>query len=196
MHPRDLLPQPAASAETTARKPELTPETLHDITAAQHGDLDAATRLIEQYQWKVARWIYAILLNRADVDDVAQQVFVRMCQRLATLRDATLFEPWLYQLARRASIDFTRRERFRRLWAPFEALIGEPHPAPTRNETHDHLHELLAKLSALDRELILLAGEGHTYEEIAQRQRRSRGSVKARLARVREWLREQIETET
>lgn len=184
----------ASENETT--RPRLSAETMSDISAAQKGDLEAAARLVETYRLKVARLVYAIVLNRADVDDIAQQVFVRMCQRLPSLREAGLFEPWLCQLARRTSLDFLRREKFRRLWAPIEALFSEPSPPPdAAQEAQNDLRDLLARLSASDRELILLAGEGHTYEEIARLQRRSRGSVKARLARVREWLREQLDAE-
>jgi RNA polymerase sigma-70 factor, ECF subfamily len=166
-----------------------------DIEAAQGGDMQAAARLIETYRARIARLVYAILLNSSDVDDVTQQVFVRMCQRIGTLRDPELFEAWLHQLARRLSLDFLRREKFRRLWSPLESLFGTSAESTDRtlhDERGAEIRELLARLSVSDRELILLAGEGYTYEEIARLQNRSRASVKARLARVREWLRTQL----
>jgi RNA polymerase sigma-70 factor, ECF subfamily len=184
--------------EETGTRPGIPLALRQDIIDAQRGDLHACARLIDLYHPRIARLVYAILLNTADVDDVTQQIFVRMCQRIASLRDPDLFEPWLHRLARRLSLDYLRREKFRRFWSPLEALFGqveERAPAAPEHAASDYLRDLLAMLSASDRELILLAGEGHTYEEIAMFRNKSRASVKARIARVREWLRTQIAEE-
>ena len=75
------------------------------VAEAQQGDRSAADRLIRGHD----RWVRSIVYSvtgRVDlVDDVAQQVWTRVWQRLDTLREPRRMRSWLYNIARNASID-------------------------------------------------------------------------------------------
>ena len=75
------------------------------VAEAQQGDRSAADRLIRSHD----RWVRSIVYSvtgRVDlVDDVAQQVWTRVWQRLDTLREPRRMRSWLYNIARNASID-------------------------------------------------------------------------------------------
>ncbi len=79
------------------------------LARCRAGDEAAWSELVERY----SRYVYAIAvqafrLSPADADDVFQECFVRVYERLGTLRDDDAFRPWLAQLTRRLCIDRLR----------------------------------------------------------------------------------------
>ena len=100
---------------------ESTPSTeLADLVRrAQKGDERAQHELIVAYQHRVAGFVYA-MTNRSDyVEDLAQQVFIKMIRALDRLQAPAQFESWLFRLARNTCIDQLRRQKLRRIFLPF-----------------------------------------------------------------------------
>ncbi len=102
------------------------------IRQIRSGDDSAFDELMRRYQRAVVNFVYRMLGNADDSDDIAQEVFVRVYQNLDTYRPETRFSTWLFALARNAAIDRLRwRERH-----PTESI--ESGPEPTASTTSDH----------------------------------------------------------
>ena len=89
------------------------------MSAASDSELVARCRAGEAAAWdalvdRYARYVHAIVtrvyrLPADDAEDVFQEVFARVFERLDTLRDSEALRPWIAQLARRCSVDALRR---------------------------------------------------------------------------------------
>src|SRR5574341_2697785 len=75
------------------------------------GDREAFGVLVRRYERLVFRIVGGFLRNPADVDEVAQEVFVRAYVALPSFRLGLPFRPWVAQIATRASYDLLRRRR-------------------------------------------------------------------------------------
>lgn len=162
------------------------------VRRAQKGDEAAQHELIVAYQHRVAGFIYAMTGRSDQVEDLAQQVFIKMIRALDRLEAPAQFESWLFRLARNTCIDQLRRQKLRRIFLPFGAEhenIAEP-PGAVDTEELDALRHALAQLRPQDRALLALVQEGRSQAEIAAIFSTSVAAIKARLHRAREHLRE------
>jgi RNA polymerase sigma-70 factor, ECF subfamily len=172
------------------------------VRQIRSGDDNAFDELMRRYEHPVVNFVYRILGNVEDADDVAQEVFVRVYQNLDTYRPETKFSTWLFALARNAAIDRVRwRERH-----PTESIESGPelttsstssHDAETR-EVGEQIAAAVAKLPEDQRTALVLAEyHGLSYAEIAGVMHCSEKSVESRLYRakqtLRSWLRHLIE---
>ncbi len=166
---------------------ERRPEELRLVDAAQQGDRAAFAELYVAY----ARMVHGILLARvprADVDDLAQDVFLQAMQRLRALRDAAAFGGWLAAIARNRAADHIRR-------AP--RLTELPDEVGTSDHDQTEALAVLAVIQTLPeayREtLVLRLVEGMTGPEIAARTGLTPASVRVNLHRGMKQLRERLE---
>lgn len=84
------------------------PET---IRRAQAGDATAFNEIVHAYKKRILGTIYRLIGYGDDIEDVGQDVFVRLYFSLDQLRTAEVFEPWLYRLTVNAAYDYLRRKR-------------------------------------------------------------------------------------
>src|SRR6202046_3279216 len=83
------------------------------IQKAQQGDASAFTQVVTAYRRRILGTISRLIGRPEDVEDVSQEVFVRLYFSLGQLRTPEVFEPWLYRLTVNASYDYLRRARRR-----------------------------------------------------------------------------------
>ena len=162
------------------------------VRRAQKGDENAQHELIMAYQHRVAGFVYA-MTNRSDyVEDLSQQIFIKMVRAVDRLQAPAQFESWLFRLARNTCIDQLRRQKLRRIFLPFgEEHENIPEPAgAVDTEELDALRHALAQLRPQDRALLALVQEGRSHADIAETLDTTVAAVKARLHRSREHLRE------
>ena len=93
------------------------------VRRAQKGDEDAQRELIVSYQHRVAGFVYAMTGRGDYVEDLAQQVFIKMIRAIDRLQAPAQFESWLFRLARNTCIDQLRRQKLRRIFLPFGAAL-------------------------------------------------------------------------
>lgn len=183
----------SGDADACSRMEQSSPTALADLVRrAQMGHEDAQRELIVSYQRRIAGFVYAIIGRPDPVEDLAQQVFIKMIRAIGRLQDAAQFEAWLFRLARNTCIDHLRRQKLRRIFTPFAAEhenIPEP-PGAVDSEELDALRHALAQLPPKDRALLALAQEGRSQVEMAEATGTTVMAVKARLHRAREKLRQ------
>ena len=158
------------------------------IRAAAEGDVAAFDALVRSHQVPVYRFVRHLVGDDAVADDVTQETFIRVYQRLRSFQFRSRFSTWLFQIARNAAIDEIRgRDRRARL-----ALAAPPPSPPSSPDARAELRAALASLSPKMLEaLVLVEVFGLSYAETAEVLGVPVGTAKTRVfhARVRlhEW---------
>ncbi len=168
-----------------------TPEVRSDedaglVEAARGGDRAAFERLYERY----AGMVHGILLARLpreEVEDLVQDVFLRVYSKLRSLRDPVAFGGWLASIARNRANDFHRRAQETEELPEELAAV-----APASGEAAAILGLIRTLPEAYRETLVLRLVEGMTGPEIARRTGLTPGSVRVNLHRGMTMLREML----
>jgi RNA polymerase sigma-70 factor (ECF subfamily) len=158
------------------------------------GDEAAFDELMRRYKRPVVNFVFRMLGNAEDADDIAQEVFVRVYQNLDTYQPDTKFSTWLFALARNAAIDRLRwRARH-----PAESMESVPE-IPTSSGTAEEVSareiggQIAAAVNKLPEDqrtaLVLSEYQGMSCAEVAGVMRCSEKSVESRLYRAKQTLR-------
>ncbi len=177
-------------------------DAVHEVVrAAQQGSRQAADRLVREHDAWVRSVIYAVTGRSDDVDDIAQQVWTRVWERLGSLENPRQLRSWLYTVARNTALDvsMSNRRRTRRA-APLDEqmpLVDRsgtcPVTAASRSELQHMILEAVRSLPALYREPFVLRHlNDWSYAQIAEVLGLSVESVETRLVRARALLREML----
>ncbi|MBM4039518.1 MAG: sigma-70 family RNA polymerase sigma factor [Planctomycetes bacterium] len=153
------------------------------VQQARAGQEHGFAALVRRYQGLVVARAYAVLHDRADAEDAAQEAFLRAFRSLGQLRDPAAFAPWLLQ----AVVNVARRAARRRARRPAAGIEAEP---PDRREAHPEVLDAIATLPEGYQQVIHLHySQGCSCDEIARLLGLQVGSVTSRLTRARQMLR-------
>jgi len=173
-------------------------ETKPDSDAAlatrwRQGDVRAYEAIVARHLDPVRRFLVSRCGNPGDADDLCQEVFLEVCQKIKSYTPGQSFTGWLYTIARRRSIDLWRRSR------PMEPFDPDHHGgmedrSPARaSEEHEaavtawnKVHALLSENQATA--LWLKVQGGHSISEIATMMDQSPENVRVLLFRARQQL--------
>ena len=164
------------------------------LARCRAGDEAAWAELVERY----SRYVYAIAvqafrLSATDADDVFQDTFARVYERLGTLRDDEAFRPWLAQLTRRLCID-RLRVGSRDAELDEEALAEEAEDELHRLEEALAVRDALETLSENCREILdRFFTRDESYRAIGEALDLPPGTIASRISRCLGRLREQLE---
>src|SRR6202044_76490 len=179
-----------------------------DVVRLRRGDLNALSELITRYQNRLYRYLLRIVRQPAEAEDLFQQTWLRVAEKIQHYDPRRSFEAWLFTLARNLAIDHLRRMRPESLDEPIgDSAAGET--AATRLPSHDRppiegilqrersqrLGVVLEMLPVVQREVLTLRFEEEMkIEEIAEVLGGPLSTVKTRLRRALERLRVIMET--
>lgn len=177
------------------------------VQSVLSGDRERFELLVERYQTRLINYLYRMVRNLEEAHDLTQEVFIRVYQALDRYDSQYRFSTWLFRVAQNAAIDVIRKRRIqlvpltRRADEGGEAMVDLelPDGQPTALETLQG-RELDASIrAAIDtlpweyRELILLRHYGElAYEEIAEVKGMPLGTVKNKLFRARQMLKQYL----
>jgi RNA polymerase sigma-70 factor (ECF subfamily) len=170
------------------------------VKRAQSGDQMAFREIVERYKTRVMSFVYRILRNPNDAEDVAQEVFA---SAFFALRDFELHHTlisWLYRIAVNESFEWLRKKRARPL--VYESDLNDDALQAIRNRQHtpasaldsvlarrEMLVRLLSEIPPGDRSMLLLREvEGYSLDEIASVTGLTGNAIKVRLSRARKKL--------
>jgi RNA polymerase sigma-70 factor (ECF subfamily) len=169
------------------------------IQKAQAGDDAAFNQVVLAYRKRILGTIARLIGRPEDVEDVAQEVFLRLYYSLDQLRTPEVFEPWLYRLTVNASYDYLRKQRRRnesrmsdlteqQVMMADAAAGGKASAEDQRkNQVRELVHSLLESVSEEDRILLMLKEvEGLSLKELEQIYRVKENALKVRLFRARQ----------
>jgi RNA polymerase sigma-70 factor (ECF subfamily) len=169
------------------------------IGRARQGDDTAFGRIVQAYRKRILGTIARLIGRPEDVEDVGQEVFVRLYFSLDQLRTPEMFEPWLYRLTVNAAYDYLRRQRRRpesrmadlteQQVQMADAAEGSRQARTDRDKKRlrETVDSLLATLSEQDRILLTLKEiEGLSLKELEKIYRVNENALKVRLFRARQ----------
>jgi RNA polymerase sigma-70 factor (ECF subfamily) len=169
------------------------------LERARGGDDAAFNQIMQAYRKRIFGTIARIINRSQDVEDVAQEVFVRLYFSLKQLRAPEVFEPWLYRLTINASYDYLRRHK-RRVDSPLadfseEMMLLADAGASTatfqeerrQKGIRDLMEWLFEQVSEEDRILLTLKEvEGLSLKELQEIYDVNENALKVRLFRARQ----------
>jgi len=178
-----------------------------DVARLRRGDLNALSELISRYQNRLYRYMLCIVRQPAEAEDLFQETWLRVVEKILSFDASRNFDAWLFRLARNLAIDHLRRVRPQSLDEP---LANSGHSEtmadriPSKDDTPlDHalaaerrteIREAMAGLPMIYREVLTLRFEEEMkIEEIAQVIAVPISTAKSRLRRSLEQLRYALE---
>jgi len=172
------------------------------IERARRGDRDAFGMLVVRHQDRIYTAVLRFCGDEEDARDIAQRAFVNAWRRLDSFKGDSAFSTWMYRIAFNESVSF-RREGGRRRVVPLQGRDGEagPEPADDRRpgdrleveESRRQVQEALNQLDPEERKILILKElEDRSYDEIAEILEIPKGTVRSRLFRARDALREKL----
>ena len=169
------------------------------IRRAQTGDSAAFNEIVLAYRKRIMGHISRTIARQEDVEDVAQEVFLRLYFSLDQLRTPEVFEPWLYRLTVNAAFDYLRKQRRRqefRMSDLSEQQVMMADAAAGGKAEQDDQHQkkiresfdsLLGAVSDQDRILLMLKEvEGLSMKELEKMYNVDENALNVRLFRARQ----------
>ena len=170
------------------------------------GDEAAYEELLSRFQQPVYNLAYRLLNDPGDASDVVQEVFLKIFRNVSHFRRQSSLKTWIYRIT--VNEAHNQRRWFFRHRSREVGLDDEPEQIRTRNvpdserspfdctfdrEKHELIENALARINPLFREVVVLRDvEDLSYEEIAEVLQISLGTVKSRILRGRDALREEL----
>ncbi len=168
-----------------------------------NGDISAFEELVLKYQDRIYNLCRHMLGNIHDAEDAAQDTFIKAYHNLDNFRPEASFYTWLYRIAVNTCLDYKKRPFFESFFKEAdegEDYIDEPasdRPSPEKLyeskqiglALHNGIRNLPLKLRTA---IVLKEIEGLSYEEIADILEVSIGTVKSRISRAREELKQHL----
>jgi RNA polymerase sigma-70 factor, ECF subfamily len=163
----------------------------HVIRTIQDGDKESFRILIDKYNLKIRNLIYLIINDNSIVDDLAQDIFIKVYESLPNFRFEASFYTWLYRITVNKCRDEIRRRKIRKI-ASLDFIFSKNgevmDPVDEFGDLENRLlfNDAIAKLSESQREIIILKDiNDMSYIEIAEILDCEVGTVKSRLSRAR-----------
>ncbi|HVE56338.1 MAG TPA: sigma-70 family RNA polymerase sigma factor [Pyrinomonadaceae bacterium] len=172
------------------------------IAKAISGREDGFEELVRRYQRPITNYVFRMLNDYDASLDVTQEVFIKVYNSLERYSSEYKFSTWLYRIAHNAAIDYIRRRspneqsiETENKDGAYQLQIESPNPTPEqereRSEWRTEIEAVVKCLPSVYRELILLRhAQDLSYDEIAEITNLPLGTVKNRLFRAREMMRE------
>jgi RNA polymerase sigma-70 factor (ECF subfamily) len=146
-------------------------------------------RLYEMYRGRVFSTAYRMLSNRADAEDVTQDVFVKVFKKLKSFRGESAVSTWIYRIAINACLDFRRRRRLRQAVSLDEGIEVGSTPLSVARLIESTLPRMA---EGYRRVFVLHDIQGLKHEEIGKILGITEGASKSQLHRARAFLRREL----
>jgi RNA polymerase sigma-70 factor (ECF subfamily) len=182
------------------------------VAACKDGHEDQYPKLIERHWAKAFQIPYGILQDRQDAEEVVQDSFIKMYRVMQSFRGDAMFTTWMFRIVTNYAKNKYRWNRCRgskvnvSINAGIEGKDGStlipelagtdegPGASSSMRELEEGVWRHLEKITPLYREVLIMRNvENRSYEDIAQILDCKIGTVKSRIARGREELRDLLE---
>lgn len=173
------------------------------IEKSKKGDIHAFETLIEAYQKKVFNIAFGMLHNYEDANDAAQEVFIRVFKSIKNFKGESSFSTWLYRITANVCLDELRKRKNKNVVSIDEDItleegeisrqIIDDSPTPDivaeKNELRKIIYNAISELSEEHKTVIVLRElHGFSYDEISEMIKCPQGTVKSRISRARNIL--------
>ena len=170
------------------------------LTRLKNGDMLAFDRVYELYSHKLFSFVFKILKNEAEADDIVQEVFVKIWESRHKLEDYKLLNSYIFTIAYNNSIDLIRKRISNIKYLEHLKNSAVIDFTPTFisqiefNELNIKAEELVANLPERQKQVYLLhREEGLTYHEIAEQLGISKNTVENHMVKALKYLRQNMD---
>lgn len=170
------------------------------LTRLRNGDMLAFDRVYELYSHKLFSFVFKILKNEAEADDIVQEVFVKIWESRHKLDDYKLLNSYIFTIAYNNSIDLIRKRISNTKYMEHLKNSAVINFTPTIisqiefNELNIKAEKLVANLPERQKQVYLLhREEGLTYHEIAEQLGISKNTVENHMVKALKYLRQNME---
>jgi RNA polymerase sigma-70 factor (ECF subfamily) len=174
------------------------------IKRAKRGDIGSYQKIYDQFARKVLNFIYRMVNSLEEAEDLTQETFVTVYQKLGSLKDNSKFEPWLFRIARNfvyqryrsrspvtVSVDALDEDG-----QPLTQLVDErktPDESLQAVELERVVQDVIDELPEKYREVFVLSAiQKLSYQQVAEIVGRSLPSVKTDIHRARLEVRKRV----
>lgn len=165
-----------------------------------NGDNDAFSEIVTRYKKLIYNVVYNMIKNRDEVNDIAQEVFIRIYKSLDRYNPEYKFSTWTVKIATNYCLDVLRKKKIDSI--PIEEAIGvsstvdTPETSYIKKEQKERINVELSKLPEKYRiPLILFHKNCLSYEEMSKVLNEPMSIIKNRLYRARQMLKEKLSSE-
>jgi len=170
------------------------------VAQVQAGDDRAFDELMRCHKRPVLNFVFRLIGDATEAEDIALDVFVRAYRALTTggyRRGNAKFSTWLFQITRNAALDYLRhKQRHPTEPLPEEDSLASGKTAPQEIAAQETGAQIAAAVAGLPEDqrtaIILSAYEDRSHAEIAAIMKTSAKAVEARLYRARQFLRRRL----
>ncbi len=176
------------------------------ILRAKNEDEEAFEKIIKMYQQKVCTTIFYMIKDKDSVEDVAQEVFIKVYNNLKKFNEQSSLYTWIYRITMNACYDEIKKEKKNAFFRNYvetedgeeELDIEDPNQDVSQIvENKINRAKLIATIKRLPEEqralIVLRDIRGFSYWEIADMLKLKLGTVKSRINRARKDLKEELE---
>ncbi len=192
------VPVLEAGQETTATEAQA-----RFVSELQSGDERAFEQLVAQYERPIIRFLYRYLGNSEEAKEVCQDVFVKIFRGINSFQNNCSLKTWIYRITLNTVLNEKRRW-YQRLKDRFVGLdviaqtkydsIPDPSMSLTMSERCRSVSLALRKIRPDHRAILIMRDlEGFSYQEISDALDLALGTVKSRLARARQEMKDAIQ---
>ena len=174
------------------------------IERAKKGDIDAYQSIYDLFSRKVLNFIYRMVASIEEAEDLTQETFVTVYQKLESLKDDDKFEPWLFRIARNyvyqkyrkrvpPTVSVDSQDEEGRSASELADERKDPQEEFQAEELDDVIRAVVLELPEKYREVFVLSAiQDLSYQEIAEIVGRSLASVKTDIHRARLQVRKRV----
>ncbi|MBO5305279.1 MAG: sigma-70 family RNA polymerase sigma factor [Clostridia bacterium] len=171
------------------------------VKRAKKGDENAFSLLVKETQTALYRYLYTLVGNREDALDLSQETYLKLWRTLPSFKEDCAPTTWLLRIAKNCAIDhlrksgkgqplpltFTDKEgEEQKAELPDHSVDANPDKAFEREQTKEAVRQAILTLCEDQQSVLILREfEGLSYDEIATRLSIETGTVKSRLSRAR-----------
>lgn len=166
------------------------------VARARRLEPAAFAAIVDEFAPRV-RGLLGRIVRGADIDDLVQEVFLRVVRTIERYEESGRFEAWIFQIARNVAHDHFREMHARstQVHAIRPGNVHQDSDADASGNLSERIETALEQLPDAEREVILLRHFGRlTFEEISQMMDTPLGTALARahrgLAKLRQWMEE------
>lgn len=193
---------------TDSGRPPITDEDLKYVLLCQKGETDAFEVLVERHQKKMLNIAYRLTGNYDEACDITQEAFVSAYKSIKTFKGEAKFSTWLYRIVvnysknrlkqmsvlnKREGLCIDDPEEQRQEATLNQSVINDDHPGTQieMREREYHVRKCITSLDDEYREVLVLRDiQGFSYDEIKDILKIPDGTVKSRLSRARNALKD------
>ena len=156
------------------------PEEKEIIQKIKNGEIEYFSHIVKAYTLRIHGYVFKKLFEKADVDDIVQNAFLKLYKSIHTFNETRPVLPYLFEITKN---ELKMYYRSRKIMTPLnEKIVNEKEGFSF--ETED-VHELLKKLPEEQRNILHLVSEGYSYEEIAKKLGKPLNTVRTIIHRAR-----------